>query len=306
MKRDRFPDRVRFTTTAYKYDSAYWVHLDRITPGAPATIDARFTRTNRIEIAAKELDGFTLKLAGHPKFSTQAPLEIEIDGSLLRPKGRDTVSFIRTGRGWAPGSAPIPAGEKRPGLEGPLGEAIASRHIYVYGSTGEAAARQAAEWSTARVRLLVSFPVKADKDVTPADLADSNLILFGNKETNQLIARFAPQLPLALSPSAADYGLVFIAPVGNRYVVVNSGLPWWTGADRVPSTGWRSTPAPFRVLESFGDYVLFKSSLDHVVAEGRFDRNWKVPPAAAGKMIETGAVEIPACCQKSFADSATR
>lgn len=157
-----------------------------------------------------------------------------------------------------------------------------------------------------RARLLVSFAVKADKDVTATDSAESNLILFGNKETNELVRRFHRQLLLALSPSAADYGLVFIAPIGTRYVVVNSGLPWWTGADRAALSGWRSTPAPFRVLESLGDYVLFKGSLQHVVAEGRFDPNWKLPPAAAQKMLETGAVEIPSCCQKSSADSATR
>jgi hypothetical protein len=231
---------------------------------------------------------------------------VVIDGTTLRPKGRDEVSFVRTANGWIPGSAPIPQSQKRPGLEGPLAEAIASRHIYVYGGANAAVARQASEWSTAREHLLVSFPVKEDKDVTPADIAESNLLLFGNKETNSLIARFSKQLPMALSPSAADFGLVFIAAVGNRYVVVNSGLPWWSGADRASIFGWRSTPAPFRVLESFGDYVLFKGSLEHVVAQGRFDRNWKLPPAAAQQIMATGAVEIPSCCQKSFADSATR
>jgi hypothetical protein len=254
-------------------------------------------------VQTQALDGFTLKLAGHPRFSAAAPLEVHIDGSVVRPKGRDSVSFIRTAKGWAPGSAPIPPGEKRPGLEGPIGEAVAGRHIYVYGND-ESPARLAAAWSTPRAPLRVSFPVKAAKDVTAQDLAESNLILFGGKETNLLVARFAGQLPLALSPSAADYGLVFIAPVGKRVVVVNSGLPWWTGADRVKR--WRTMPAPFSVLESFGDYVLFKGTLEHVVAEGRFDRNWKLPPAAAEKMIESGAVEIPPCCQKSFADWGTR
>ena len=138
-------------------------------------------------------------------------------------------------------------------------------------------------------------------------MAEANLILFGNKETNALMARSPAQFPLDLNPSAADYGLVFVVPVGKRYVVVNSGLPWWTGADR--SEAFRLAhrrPRRLRVLESFGDYLLFKGTLEHVVAEGRFDRNWKLPPAAAEKMIETGAVVIPSCCQKSFADSATR
>ena len=41
-------------------------------------------------------------------------------------------------------------------------------------------------------------------------------------------ARLAPNLPLALSRDAADYGLLFVAPAGKHYVLVNSGLPWWT------------------------------------------------------------------------------
>jgi hypothetical protein len=306
FKHERFPDRVRFASRAYKYDSAYWVHLDRLIPGTAATIDAQFAASNRLQVTTHELDGFTLKLAGHPKYSTRTPLQINIDGTMIRPRGRDTFSFMRTAKGWAPGSAPIPAGQKRPGLEGPIAEAIAARHIYVHGGSNAALAREAAEWSTARAHLTVAFAVKADKQVTPEDTADANLILFGNKETNELIARFAKQLPMELSPSAADYGLVFIAPVGNRYVVVNSGLPWWTGADRVADPGWRANPAPFRVLDRFGDYVLFKGSLDRVVAEGRFDRNWRLPPAAAQKLIETGAVVISSCCQKSSADSATK
>jgi hypothetical protein len=288
FQREHFPARVRFSSNAYKYDSAYWVHLDRLTPGTMATIDARVTRPDRVEVATRNLDGFTLKL-------TKPPSEVVIDGAVLRPKGRATVSFARTARGWTPGSAPIPPGQKRPGLEGPIAEAIVGRCIYVCGSSDP---RCAQGWHTA-VRVLppIEFKFKDDEAVTPDDLAQFNLVLFGNKENNKLIARFAKQLPLALSPSAADYGLAFIAPVNGRYVVVNSGLPWWTGAERMP---------PYRVLERFGDYILFKGSLQHVVAEGRFDRNWKLPPADAQKMIETGAVEIPSCCQKNFADSATR
>ena len=56
------------------------------------------------------------------------------------------MSFIRTAKGWMPGSAPIPPGEKRTGLEGPIGEAVGGRHIYVYGDD-DGAARLAAAWS---------------------------------------------------------------------------------------------------------------------------------------------------------------
>ena len=306
--RRRFPDRVRFTTSQYKYTEAYWVRLDRLTPGQPAAVDARFAALNRIEVATHDLDGLTLSLAGHPQFSGAHPLSVTIDGTTLHPKGRDTVSFVRSGNSWTPGFAPLLGAVKRPGLEGPLAEAIASRHIYVYGESAadHDAAATAAQWSTPRGQLLVSFPVMADKDVTAEDIATANLILFGSRQTNSLIARFAGRLPLELNPSAADYGLVFIAGIGAHYVVVNSGLPWWTGAAQVKRSGWRQTPAPYHVLESLGDYVLFRGSLEHVVAEGRFDRNWRLPAAQEKPLAESGAVTIPPCCQKSFAATATK
>src|SRR5207253_11282622 len=172
------------------YDAAYWVRLDRLTPGTQASVDARFVASNRIEVQTHNLNGFTLKLAGHPKFSVARPLEVRIDGTLLRPKARDSISFHRTAKSRIAGLATIPAGEKRPGLEGPIAEAVAARQIYVYGAD-DGPARLAAAWSTPRAHLLVSLPVKADKDITAQDLAESNLILFGGKETNARVARFA-------------------------------------------------------------------------------------------------------------------
>ena len=84
------------------------------------------------------------------------------------------------------------------------------------------------------------FPrVAADKDVRPSDFQSSNLILFGTRETNGVIARFADRLPLELKAAAEGYGLAYIFPIDGRYVVVASGLPWWTPPP-VPAPG---TPA---------------------------------------------------------------
>jgi pimeloyl-ACP methyl ester carboxylesterase len=59
FRRDRFPARVRFTTEAYKYGSAYWAGIDGLDPGTPASIDARFTGDNEIEIQTASVFGFT-------------------------------------------------------------------------------------------------------------------------------------------------------------------------------------------------------------------------------------------------------
>jgi hypothetical protein len=117
-------------------------------------------------------------------------------------------------------------------------------------------------------------------------------VLFGNADTNSLIARFAARLPLSLNPDAADYGLLFVAPGPKHYLLVSSGLPWWTGADGTDRGGYPFAPGQYRLLSTFGDYVLFKGSLGHVVAEGRFEPNWKVPADASSKMTATGTVTV--------------
>lgn len=302
FRRDRYPERVRFVSRAYKYDSAYWVRLDALTPGTLASIDARFTGKNKLEIATRDLDGFTLHLTGHPQFSSAAPAMVTVDGEAVRQKPGAVLSFSRAGKVWKPGRFTLAPGAKRPGLEGPISEAVASRHIYVYGTADAPGAEElkrrrevaqyASEWSTPNARLSLSFRVKADKEVTPKDLAEANLVLFGTRETNGLVARFASGFPVALNAGAADYGLVFVAPAGDRYAVVNSGLPFWTGAEQAKRGGSRSAASVFRVLMSFGDYILFKGSLENVVAEGFFDSRWRLPADAAAKIEAAGAVVI--------------
>ena len=95
-------------------------------------------------------------------------------------------------------------------------------------------AMQAGNWSMYRGEFLgrmLFFPrILADKDIRPSDLESSNLVLFGTKETNELINRFSSQLPLHLDSTATnEYGLFYIYPVNGKYIAVSSGLPWWSG-----------------------------------------------------------------------------
>jgi hypothetical protein len=311
FRRNRFPARVRFVTRSYRYSSAYWVHIDGLTPGLEASIDAAWTGNSELRIQTQNIDGFTVTVApavlppvtgrapsGKPPGAS--PMTVTIDGTPVRVKPAASLAFSKASGRWQSGHFE-PKG-KRPGAEGPISEAVSSRQIYVYGGSGARSAAElearreiaetAARWSTTRSRLALSPAVKADTAVTAADIDSADLILFGTPETNSLIARFASSLPLALSPAAADYGLLFIAPVGKHYALVSSGLPWWTGADEANRAGHSLEPDQFRLLRSFGDYILFKGSLTNVVAEGRFDRNWKVPADAAPKLLAPGTVTV--------------
>jgi predicted esterase len=311
LRRKRFPDRVRFVTSRYKYNTAYWVQIDRLTPGALASIDAKFTANNRLEVTTSALHAFTLRLAKHPKFKAKRPVEVIVDGLALKTTAVDSLSLCRRDGVWTVEKYKAPANSKRPGAEGPIGEAIASRHVYVFGTAGnpspeelrarrEQAAR-AADWSSPRGRLLVFPRVLADKDVRPSDRESSNLVLFGTKETNSLIAELSDRLPIQFNPSVTDYGLVYVFPLDGHYILVSSGKPWWQSAPPAesprpaePATRRRFSflPGAAGALSAFKDYVLFKDSPENVVAEGRFDENWRLPEADAEKMRSTGTVTI--------------
>jgi hypothetical protein len=214
---------------------------------------------------------------------------VSIDGVAVRLRPAAALSFTRTRQGWTqspPGAAP---------LQGPIVEAVNARHIYVYAASDPQTRRYAeiaAAWSSNRARINLSLPVKSDREVNDEDLASANLVLFGTPQSNALIARFAAQFPLALNPGAADYGMLFILPEGKHYVLVSSGLPWWTGAEEANRGGYRLAPEPYRLLSTFGDYIVFKGSLANVLAEGRFERNGKVAPAAAEKLRAAGTVTV--------------
>lgn len=297
LRRNRSPQHVRLVTRSYRYGKAYWLTIDGLTPGAEASVDATWTSRNALKVTTAGVDGFTVIPAQAPTGFVTA----NINGTAVKTRAGASLSFTKASGQWAAGHF-VPTG-KRPGLEGPIWQAVASRHIYVYGSAGALTAddlegrrqraRTAADWSTPRSKLTLNLPVKVDNAVTQADLDSADLVLFGSAETNALIARFADKLPLALNPGAADYGLLFIAPIGKHYALVSSGLPWWTGAEEArPPLGGAVGPPQFRLLQTFGDYVLFKGSLANIVAEGRFDQNWKVPAGDAARMVSTGTVII--------------
>jgi hypothetical protein len=251
-------------------------------------------------VETRNLDGFTLRLAGHPRYAAGQPLAVAIDGAPVRVKPSASLSFARTGGGWQAGRAE-PHG-KGPDAEGPIADAVAARHIYVWGTADSpapderdrrrAVAERAAEWSEPRSRLMLKLPVKPDSEIRDQDLDTASLILFGTGATNRVIARMAQRLPIALNPGAADYGLLYVFPAGRHYVVVNSGMPFWTGGGDADRGGYQFAPPQLRLLQSFGDYILFKGSLANVVAEGRFDRDWKLPAAAIAAMSATGTVTV--------------
>ncbi|WP_259014996.1 carboxylesterase family protein [Emticicia fluvialis] len=304
FKRNPFPERVRFATSQYKHNKAYWVVFDEFTPGTTASIDAQFTAKNKLEITTKGLQSFTLKLDGHPSFKSKLPLELVINGQAIKAETGPTVTLTQNNNSWAVNTSGAFASAKKPGAEGPMAEALADRHIYVYGTGGSPSAdelnrrrteaQKAMEWSVYRgdfIGRVMVFPrLLSDKEVRPSDIESSNLILFGTKETNSLIDKFSDKLPVQLNASATDYGLAYVFPVGARYVLVNSGLPWWTLTENQNAMSRQNSPMPMNNIARFQDFVLFKGTVNNVIAGGRFNNDWTLPAKEAEKLKASGVV----------------
>jgi hypothetical protein len=231
-------------------------------------------------------------------------MDVTINGKNFKISTPTSLGFHQEKGEWMVSSRVINGLAKTQGAEGPMSEVIASRHIYVYGTGGNPSkedlekrieiARKAADWSTYRGdflgRVMVFPRVVADKDVRPFDIESSNLILFGTKETNTMIAKYAEQLPLSWSGGEAETGLAYVFPVGKKYVLINSGLPWWeaAGTSNTGVVSRLSSPLTLNTLRKYGDYLIFNKTA--VLAEGRFDNNWKLMGADAEKVKNSGVV----------------
>lgn len=310
FKRNMYPSHVKFSTRWYKYNKAYWVKIDKMTPSILANIDARFTNINTIVISTDGIEAFTLNLNGHPQFKSGEKTTIILDSIPFKIKFQNSISFCKIDNKWI-NQQYIPASSsKQPGAEGPISAAISGNHVYVYGTGGNPSAEElqnrrsiaaaAADWSADRGmfgRIMIFPRVLSDKEVRQSDLETSNLILFGTRETNSIIEKFADKLPLHLNMNAKDYGLVYIFPVNNHYVLINSGLPWWTPPK--PKEGEFQRSFSFNFLSSkadslknLKDFILFKESSDNVLSEGYFNHEWKLPENEKNKMKQTGVIVI--------------
>jgi hypothetical protein len=231
-------------------------------------------------------------------------MRVQINGQALDVPVADSLSFSRTGEGWRAQPLDRPTRAKRPGVEGPISAAVAERHIYVYGTADDPAEAElrarrekavtAATWSIYRGpfwRRVKVFPrVVADRNVRESDMETSNLVLFGTASTNRIIAQHRDRLPLHLDSSALDtHGLLYVFPVGDHEVLINSGLSWWDEPDPEGSRFAQNVPA--LTLPDHVDFQLYSSQPDSVIVEGRFDALWEIPPEVLRAFNGSGVVQ---------------
>ncbi len=108
-----------------------------------------------------------------------------------------------------------------------------------------------------------------------------------------IIDKLGDKLPFHLNDDIKDHGLVYIFSLNNHYVLVNSGLLWWTPPkNAAPRGGMALMGSKIEMLKNYMDFILFKDTPDNIISAGYFDNNWKIPAEAESLMKNSGVIRI--------------
>jgi hypothetical protein len=307
--RDEFPKSLSFVTYSTKAPSCDWIttfalekQYDRATVDGELTAQrCRLKTTNvrwlGVKIPAKkcaelQIDGqeFT-DVQGqnvHEYFDIESFPPIEKSESnlyLVKESGRWRLE----NREWLHNE--VDRGKvKRMWLQGPIDDAFTQGFVCVIGS-GETYHPSTQKFVDAKIKAFKydwgkhwrgELPTTGDYAVTPNDIMDKNLILFGDPSSNLTLAQIMPKLPLKWTKDEIEFAgkkykasehvpvMIFPNPLNPRkYVVLNTGHTF-------PSEDYVKTNA--LLYPRLGDYAILRMTPDghEVATAGLFDEFWRV------------------------------
>lgn len=279
FQRPAYPNPVKYVVTNLRDHSAWWVGVDQLaSPDAVATIDAKVS-DRRVEVTTQGASAISLLLDSRlaPK---GASLEVKIDGQAVgKVRVEDSGEwrhYFRKKNRWFAGE--VPAGQKRPGLSGPIDDFQRDRFIFVYGTGGDEPQKaeqkklgeKLANWGLGAI-----FSLRADTEISEADLREAHLILIGTPATNSLIAKMEKKLPLRWTGGGLQLGDSTVEGPGAGASLI---LPNPLSLDRYVVIVTATDEAGYQVWSARnpgGDYVLGK--VGDVEGKPRFiptNRGW--------------------------------
>ena len=297
--RQRFPAKVRLETYTLRYNRMFWVEIEGMKEHwKRAYLEAGFASEGIKWSAIENVTALTVSFpAGETPFTPGKAPVLEIDGQKI------TGPVVKAGEAWQAGLlleegrwilAAAPQGlVKRPLLQGPVDDAFMDSFLFVTpGQAGEGAfsnwekserTRAVTQW---RLQFRGDVRLRNDHALTADDIADHNLVLWGNPASNAVLAKIADQLPILWNEreikvgsrtfDARTHDLIMIYPNPlnpERYLVLNSGFTYrefdyLNNARQVPKIpDWAiidltGTPGPERPGK--------------IVAAGFFDEQWQL------------------------------
>jgi len=253
--RDAYPRKVRFTTWTLAYNRMKWLAIDALGQHwERARVDAEITGDSAVNVTTSNVTALTLDMGpgGCPLDTTRQPA-VTIDGQKLTAPapGSDRswlARFRKSGTQWSLAESTGASGlHKVHGLQGPIDDAFMDSFVFVT-PTGTPVAPGVAPWVAAEQKRAIGewrrqfrgeAQVRDDKDITDADIAASNLVLWGDPGSNRILARIADRLPVKWTADGIVAGanrypadthapiLIYPNPLNpKKYVVINSGFTY--------------------------------------------------------------------------------
>jgi poly(3-hydroxybutyrate) depolymerase len=249
--RDQWPHEVRFTTWTLKYNRMRWVVVDGLEKHWDrARVDALVQNDHTVQATTSNVSAVSFEMGvGAGLLNRAAKISIAIDGQTVAgpgplSDGSWTAHLRKTGTKWALADDDSNVLLKRHDLQGPIDDAFMDSFLMV-NPTGTPMNETVGNWTKSeeahaihlwRTQMRGDAPVKDDSAVTDTDIASSNLILWGDPQSNKVLARIMDKLPVHWSAdgvalgarkfAAATNALIMIYPNPlnpKKYVVINSG-----------------------------------------------------------------------------------
>jgi len=249
--REPHPRRIKFVTYTLRYNRMKWIVVAGLEKHwEKATVEASVHNKEALQVTTSNVSALTIDFAaGGAPVELIGKTAIAIDGQTVNVTGPAsdrswTVHLANTAGKWALAAA-LPSGKvKRHGMQGPIDDAFMNSFLFVLPSgvpAGEAGKRLMAEQERAirewRRQFRGDSRVKKDSEVTDADIAAHNLVLWGDPASNSVMAKVMGGLPFqwaadSLTVKGQKYSgathypaLIYPNPLNEKkYVVLNSGF----------------------------------------------------------------------------------
>lgn len=233
---DRTPSSIQFVTYTLKYNHLHWLTIDGMQEHWEEARISVKPVGDALAVTTKGVTAFTI----HPPAGL--PKKVSIDGHSPISLPGDGA-FVLEGSTWKPGR--LIGLHKKSGLQGPIDDALMDSFIFVEPS-GACRNELMDKWVKQELDHAVTHwrrqfrgdaVVKRDQEITDQDIAQNNLILWGDPQANSLIARIADQLPIQWTSKEIKVGeqafnsdhhtpiAVYPNPLNpEKYVVLNSSF----------------------------------------------------------------------------------
>lgn len=249
--RNPVPRRVKFTTWTLRYNRMAWVTVDGLEQHwERARVEAEIRNNAPIQVTTQNVSALTLEMQPGecPLDNSRLPTVIldkqEVIASPVM-SDRSWTSYFRKADGkWTLVEKAEEGLRKVHGLQGPIDDAFMTSFVFVR-PTGKALNDKVAAWSAIELDHAIKqwrgmfrgeALVKTDSEINEADIANSNLILWGDPTSNSVLAKLIDRLPIGWNAQTVKVGeqsfaasshvpvLIFPNPLNpKRYVVINSG-----------------------------------------------------------------------------------